>query len=85
MFIPREKIFPNGGGQVRVAHYVLSEISSFNKTLMIPYLQTNKVFIYFNQREGLEHFSAIGVMFGPHPDYTWRQNLSRTHHQNQRS
>jgi hypothetical protein len=76
MFKPREKIFPNGGGQVSVAHYVLSEISSFNKTLMIPFLRTNKVFIYFNQREGLEHFSAIGVLFGPHPDYTWRQKIT---------
>jgi hypothetical protein len=76
MFKPREKIFPNGGGQVSVAHYVLSEISSFNKMLMIPFLRTNKVFIYFNQREGLEHFSVIGVMFGPHPDYTWRQKIT---------
>jgi hypothetical protein len=76
MFKKREKIFPNGGGQVSVAHYVLSEISSFNKTLMIPFLRTNKVFIYFNQREGIEHFSAIGVMFGPHPDYTWRQKIT---------
>jgi hypothetical protein len=76
MFKPREKIFPNGGGQVSVAHYVLSEISSFNKTLMIPFLRANKAFIYFNQREGLEHFTAIGVMFGPHPDYTWRQKIT---------
>jgi hypothetical protein len=38
MFKPRETIFPNGSGQVNVAHYVLSEISSFNITLMIPFL-----------------------------------------------
>jgi hypothetical protein len=36
----------------------------------------NKVFIYFNQRKGLEHFSAIGVMFRPHPDYTWHQQIT---------
>jgi hypothetical protein len=76
LFKPREKAFATGGGQVSVAHYVLSEISSFNKTIMIPFLRTNKVFIYFNQKEGLEHFSAIGVIFGPHPDYTWRQDIS---------
>jgi hypothetical protein len=75
MFQPREKAFTTGGGQVSVAHYVLSEISSFNKTIMIPFLRSNKVFIYFNQKEGLEHFSAIGVIFGPHPDYTWRQDI----------
>jgi hypothetical protein len=76
MFQPREKAFASGGGQVSVAHYVLSEITSFNKTIMIPFLRNNKVFIYFNQKEGLEHFSAIGVIFGPHPDYTWRQDIS---------
>jgi hypothetical protein len=41
---------------------------------MYSFLQKHKVFIYFNQREGLEHFSAIGVLFGPHPDYSWRQD-----------
>jgi hypothetical protein len=56
MFQPREKAFASGGGQVSVAHYILSEITSFNKTIMIPFLRNNKVFIYFNQKEGLEHF-----------------------------
>jgi hypothetical protein len=51
LFKPREKAFATGGGQVSVAHYVLSEISSFNKTIMIPFLRTNKVFIYFNQKK----------------------------------
>jgi hypothetical protein len=73
-FKPREKKFAAGGGQVSVAHYVLSELKSFNKTLMYSFLKKNNVFIYFNQREGLEHFSAIGVLFGPHPDYSWRQD-----------
>jgi hypothetical protein len=42
---------------------------------MVPFLKKNKVFIYFNQKEGLEHFAAIGVMFGPHPELTWRQEI----------
>jgi hypothetical protein len=74
LFSPREKAFNNGGGQVSVAHYILSENSSFNKSMMYTFLQKNKVFIYFNQKEGLEHFAAIGVLFGPHPDYAWRQD-----------
>jgi hypothetical protein len=41
---------------------------------MYLFLKKNNVFIYFNQQEGLEHFSAIGVLFGPHPDYSWRQD-----------
>jgi hypothetical protein len=73
-FRPREKKFANGGGQVSVAHYILSETKSFNKTLMYSFLQKHGVYIYFNQREGLEYFSAIGVIFGPHPDYAWRQD-----------
>jgi hypothetical protein len=73
-FKPRERKFASGGGQISVAHYVLSETTSFNKTLMYTFLKKNNVFIYFNQREGLEHFSAIGVLFGPHPDYSWRQD-----------
>jgi hypothetical protein len=73
-FQPREKKFAAGGGQVSVAHYVLSETKSFNKTLMYSFLKKNNVFIYFNQREGLEHFTAIGVLFGPHPDYAWHQD-----------
>jgi hypothetical protein len=30
----------------------------------------------FNQKEGLEHFSAIGIFFGPHPELTWRQDIT---------
>jgi hypothetical protein len=43
--------------------------------LVIPFLKKHKVFIYFNQKEGLEHFAAIGVLFGPHPELTWRQDV----------
>jgi hypothetical protein len=46
--------------------------------LMYSFLKKNNVFIYFNQRDGLEHFTAIGVLFGPHPDYAWRQDTSES-------
>jgi hypothetical protein len=75
LFQPREKTFPNGTVQVSVAHYILSTVESLSKTLMIPFLKKNKVFIYFNQKDGLEHFSAIGVLFGPHPELAWRQDI----------
>jgi hypothetical protein len=74
-FHPREKSLNNGGTQISIAHHVLSETANFNKALLIPFLQKNKVFIYFNQKEGLEHFAAIGVFFGPHPELTWRQDI----------
>jgi hypothetical protein len=74
-FQPRERILNNGSTQISIAHHVLSETKNFNKALLIPFLQKNKVFIYFNQKEGLEHFSAIGVFFGPHPELTWRQDI----------
>jgi hypothetical protein len=74
-FRPREKSFKNGSVQVSVAHHLLTEIKSFNKALMIPFLKKNKVYIFFNQKEGLEHFSPIGVLFGPHPEFAWRQTI----------
>jgi hypothetical protein len=75
LFQPREKPLNNGAVQVSVAHHILSSAESFNKTLMIPFLKKHRVFIYFNQKDGLEHFTAIGVMFGPHPELTWRQDI----------
>jgi hypothetical protein len=42
---------------------------------MIPFLKKHRVFILFNQKDGLEHFTAIRVMFGPHPELTWRQDI----------
>jgi hypothetical protein len=42
---------------------------------MIPFLKKNRVYVHFNQKEGLEHFSAIGVLFGPHPELTWRDRI----------
>jgi hypothetical protein len=72
---PREKSLNNGAAQVSVAHHILFNIENFNKMLVIPFLKKHKVFIYFNQKEGLEHFAAIGVLFGPHPELTWRQDV----------
>jgi hypothetical protein len=74
-FNPREKTLPNGTIQVSVAHHVLSETENFNKTLLIPFLKKNHAYIHFNQKDGLEHFSAIGVLFGPHPELSWRDDL----------
>jgi hypothetical protein len=84
-FQPREKTFNNGTAQVSIAHHVLSEVESFNKALLIPFLRKNKVFIYFNQKEGLEHFSAIGVLFGIHPELTWRQDITERIEQTMKS
>jgi hypothetical protein len=84
-FQPREKTFNNGTAQVSIAHHVLSEVESFNKALLIPFLRKNKVFIYFNQKEGLEHFSAIGVLFGIHPELTWRQDINERIEQTMKS
>jgi hypothetical protein len=69
-FQPSEKSFRNGMVQVSVAHHLLTETQSFNKALL-PFLQKNKVFIFFNQKDGLEHFAPIGVLFGPHPELAW--------------
>jgi hypothetical protein len=75
LFKPREKTFRNGSVQVSVAHYILSENSTFNKALLIPFLKKHNVYVFFNQKDGLEHFSAIGVLFGPHPEIAWRQSI----------
>jgi hypothetical protein len=75
-FHPREKILRNGAVQVSVAHYVLSESSSFNKALLLPFLKKHNAYVFFNQRDGLEHFAAIGVLFGPHPELVWRQTIT---------
>jgi hypothetical protein len=74
-FKPREKPFRNGSVQVSVAHHLLSEVTSFNKALLLPFLKMNKVFIFFNQKDRLEHFAPIHVLFGPHPELAWRQSI----------
>jgi hypothetical protein len=77
-FNPREKKLPNGMLQVSVAHHILSETENFNKTLLIPFLTKHKAYVHFNQKDGLEHFTehftAIGILFGPHPELSWCDN-----------
>jgi hypothetical protein len=75
-FQPREKKLPNGTIQISVAHHILSEATNFNKTLLIPFLKKNRVYIHFNQKDGLEHFAVIGVFFGPLPELSWREYLT---------
>jgi hypothetical protein len=70
-----EKSFRNGSVQVSIAHHLLSDIQSFNKALLLPFLKKNKVYLFFNQKDGLEHFAPIGVLFGPHPELAWRQTI----------
>lgn len=74
MFQPREKPFRNGPIQVSIAHHVLSDMQNFSKALLLHFLKKN-VFIFFNQKDGLEHFTAIRVLFGPHPELAWRQAI----------
>jgi hypothetical protein len=74
-FQPREKSLRNGSVQVSIAHHLLSDIQSFNKALLLPFLKKNKVYLFFNQKDGLEHFAPIGVLFGPHPELAWRQTI----------
>jgi hypothetical protein len=42
---------------------------------MIPFLKKHNAFVFFNQKDGLDHFAAIGVLFGPHPELAWRQTI----------
>jgi hypothetical protein len=75
-FQPREKKLPNSTIQISVTHHIFSEVTNFNKTLLIPFLKKNRVFVHFNQKDGLEPFSAIGMFFGPHPELSWREYLT---------
>jgi hypothetical protein len=75
MFQPREKPFRNGSTQVSIAHHLLSDTQNFNKALLLSFLKKNNVYIFFNQKDGLKHFTTIGVLFGPHPELAWRQTI----------
>jgi hypothetical protein len=46
-FQPREKKLPNGTIQISVAHHILSEVTNFNKMLLIPFLKKNRVYVHF--------------------------------------
>jgi hypothetical protein len=72
-----EKAHNNGIVTVSISHYIfITEKAGSCKEAIFPFLKKNKIFIYFNPKPGLEHFTAIGVLFGPNPDYTWRDELA---------
>jgi hypothetical protein len=77
LFKPMEKAHKNGIVTVSISHYIfITEKAGSSKEAIFPFLKKNKIFIYFNPKPGLEHFTAIGVLFGPNPDYIWRDELA---------
>jgi hypothetical protein len=77
LFKPMEKAHNKGIVTVSILHYIfLTEKPGSCKEAIFPFLKKNKIFIYFNPKPGLEHFTAIRVLFGPNPDYIWRDELA---------
>jgi hypothetical protein len=78
IFQPVEKRLGRGpSSTISISHNIfLTGKANECKEAIFPFLKKNKIFIYFNPKPGLEHFSAIGVLFGPNPDYTWRDELA---------
>jgi hypothetical protein len=78
LFKPVEK--RNGRGDISmisISHEIfLTGKANEYKEAIFPHLKKNKIFPYFNPKPGLEHFTAIGVLFGPNPDYTWHDELA---------
>jgi hypothetical protein len=76
-FHPVEKRIGRNPGWISITHEIyITNKASECKEAIFPYLKKNKIFLYINQKPGLEHFAAIGVLFGPNPDYTWRDELA---------
>jgi hypothetical protein len=77
-FKPVEKRQGNNSvSTVSIAHDIyLTGKANECKEAIFPFLKKNKIFLYFNPKPGLEHFTAIGVLFGPNPDFTWRDELA---------
>jgi hypothetical protein len=77
IFKPVEKRVGRGTGWISISHEIfMTSKASECKESIFPFLKKNKVFLYVNPKPGLEHFTAIGVLFGPNPDYTWRDELA---------
>jgi hypothetical protein len=77
LFKPMEKAHNSGIVTVSISHYILlTENAGRCKEAIFPFIKKNKIFIYFNPKPGLEHFMAIGILFGPNPDYIWRDELA---------
>jgi hypothetical protein len=76
-FKPVEKRVGRGTGWISISHTLLmTKKASECKEAVFPFLKKNKVFLYINPKPGLEHFAAIGILFGPNPDYIWRDELA---------
>jgi hypothetical protein len=76
-FHPIEKRTGRGPSSISISHDIfLTAKANDCKEAIFPFLKKNRIFMYLNPKPGLEHFSAIGVLFGPNPDFTWRDELS---------
>jgi hypothetical protein len=76
-FQPFEKRVGRNPGWISISHdIILTTKAADCKEHIFPYLKKNKIFMYINPKPGLEHFAAIGVLFGPNPDFTWRDELA---------
>jgi hypothetical protein len=76
-FKPVEKHVGRGPSTVSISHDIyMTGKANECKEAIFPFLKKNRIFIYFNPKPGLEHFMAIGVLFGPNPDTTWRDQLA---------
>jgi hypothetical protein len=76
-FKPVEKQIGRGPGQISISHEIFMTCKASDcKEAIFPHLIKNKTFLYFNPKPGLEHFTAISVLFGPNPDFTWRDDLA---------
>jgi hypothetical protein len=76
-FKPVEKHFGRGPSTVSISHDIyMTGKANECKEAIFPFLKKNRIFIYFNPKPGLEHFTSIGVLFGPNPDTTWRDQLA---------
>jgi hypothetical protein len=77
LFKPVEKRVGRGPVTISISHEICITCKASDlKESIFPHLKKNKIFLYFNPKPGLEHFSAIGVLFGPNPDFTWRDSLA---------
>jgi hypothetical protein len=76
-FQPVEKRIGRNPGWISISHEIYSTTKASEcKEKIFPYLKKNKIFLYINPKPGLEHFAAIGILFGPNPDYMWRDELA---------
>jgi hypothetical protein len=77
LFQPMEKRVGRGPVSISISHDIcVTSKTADIKEAIFPFLKKHKIFVYFNPKPGLEHFSAIGVLFGPNPDFTWRDDLA---------